>query len=203
MLCIACCILHIAYCMVCGMVCGMWCVVGTRALCSLLSALCSRSRKSAAAVNYLPTYLLDLHSSITQSTIHPPPSLSPHSDLSHAPRPRRLWVTLQIQQDLTHALLSAAFTATPLTLAAKIGQLGDALPTRAAGGGVLAVLDEVGGLAACLGLLLVRLAVVGFVELVDVAARLGDRLGFLFRRGGVASGEVGVAGFAPFSGREA
>ena len=50
-----------------------------------------------------------------------------------------------------------------------------------------------------LGFLFVGFAVVGFVEVVDVAAGFGDGLGFLGGRGGVAAGKVGVALLAPFT----
>jgi hypothetical protein len=57
-------------------------------------------------------------------------------------------------------------------------------------------------LAGRLGLLLVRLAVVGFVEVVDITSGFGDGFGFLLLRGGVAAGQVGVTLFPPFAGRK-
>jgi hypothetical protein len=116
-----------------------------------------------------------------------------------APGTRRIRIVLQTQQNLSHLLLRAALSTAALALPAQIRQFGDPLPARAACSGVLAVLDEVCGLAGCLGFLFVGLAVVGFVEFVDVAAGFGDCFGFLFGGGGVAAGEIGVTFFAPFS----
>lgn len=87
-----------------------------------------------------------------------------------------------------------------MPLSTQIGQLGNPLPARASSGGILAVLDEIGCLAGRLGFLLVGLAVVGFIEVVNVAARFGYLFGFLGSGGGVAAGEVGVTLFAPFAG---
>ncbi len=141
---------------------------------------------------------LGMTSSCSHSRSRSPCLASYHLD---TPRPRRILVILQIQQDLPHLLLGAPLPTASLPLPTQIRQFRNSLPARPARGGILAILDEIGGLACGLGLLLVGLAVVGVVEVVDVAARLGNCFGFFCGGGGVAAGEVGVTLFAPFSGR--
>src|SRR6202012_691515 len=94
-------------------------------------------------------------------------------------------------------LLPAAGRPAAHALAAEVDEARDALPRRAAGGGVVAAGEEGLGLAARQGHVLVALVVVRVVEVVDGGARLGHGRGPALVREGVALGDLGVARRAP------
>lgn len=115
-------------------------------------------------------------------------------DSRHA---RSILVLLQTNQHLTHSLLRASIPTAQLTLSTQIDQFANTFPARTSGRGVLSLGQEFFCFLCGLGLLTVDLAVVGFVERVDVLLGCGYRF-LLFARGGfVAAGEVCVALFAP------
>lgn len=109
----------------------------------------------------------------------------------------RVLVTLQLHQHLPHPRLAAPRRTTCSALPAQICQLRDALPARSAGCGIFSLFQELSCLLGGLRLLLVCLAVVGFVERVDVFASGGDGFVFLLLGGFVAAGEVSCAFCAP------
>jgi hypothetical protein len=91
----------------------------------------------------------------------------------------RILIPLQTNKYVPHPLLRASSSTTTLSLPAQICQLSDPLPARSAGGCVFSLRQELLRLFRCLCLLLVGLAVVGFVEGVDVFAGCGDCFVFL------------------------
>ncbi len=150
------------------------------------------------------SYSYNLHSCLVlaRKNLSPAPSQPSYRSVEsglNAPSTRRIRIVLQLEQQLPHPLLGAPLSTTTLPLATQICQFRNPLPTRPSRCGILTILNELGGLTCCLGLLLVGLAVVGFIKVVNIAAGSGDCFFLSCGGGGVAAGNVGFALLTPFS----
>lgn len=127
---------------------------------------------------------------------YPPHAKANHLDSAGA---RSLLVFSEVDQQFTETLLSGAAGTARGALARYINQLSNALPAGASGGGVLPVGEELFGLGAGVGAVLIGLIVVGNVEVVNILLCLFDSTVLLL------GGDLGTAGnlritlFAPFA----
>jgi hypothetical protein len=120
-----------------------------------------------------------------------------HWHLLDTTRPRRILIPFQLNQHLPHSGLTAPRRPTSIPLPTQIRQLCNPLPACAAGCGVFSLGQELGCFLCSLGFLLVCLAVIGFVESVDVFAGRGNGFVLLLLGSLVAVGQVGGAFSAP------
>lgn len=114
-------------------------------------------------------------------------------------RPRRLLILPQTRQQLPKPFLARPARPAPRPLPAQIHQFRNALPARAACGGVFTTGEKFLGFFARLGDGLVFFLVVVFVKVVDGGLRRFDRFGFLGGGDFGAVGQVMVTAFAPLS----
>ena len=110
-----------------------------------------------------------------------------------------LLVFSEVDQQFTEALLSGAAGTARGALARYINQLSNALPAGASGGGVLPVGEELFGLGAGVGAVLIGLIVVGNVEVVNILLCLLDSTILLLGGDLCTAGDLSITLFAPFA----
>lgn len=110
---------------------------------------------------------------------------------------RSLFILPETEQNLTETLLARAACTASGALARNVDQLGDALPRGTTSRGILTAGQELFGLGAGLGFLLVDLVVVSTVKLVDILLRLRDGGVLLLCRDLGTTGELGVSLLTP------
>ncbi len=140
----------------------------------------------APGVYYLDAYWRDLHIHTmlsflfvfgTEECFSPPlpfsTMLSSIQSGLNAPSTRRVRIVLQLEQQVPHPLLGAALSTTALPFPAQIRQFRNPLPARSSRCGVLAVLNEFGGLTCGLGFLFVDLDFENSYPAIDTQNQVG------------------------------